>query len=72
MSRTTFLELSVSTPTSGQLTVVPYEGELCETAEQAAELSVVVRWIAAEKARAEPWHAVVCPNVTGRAKEKIA
>ena len=25
-----------------------------------------------EKARAGLWHAVVCPNVTGRTKEKIA
>ena len=29
-------------------------------------------WIAAEKARAGLRHAVVCPNVTGRTKERIA
>ena len=28
--------------------------------------------IAAEKVRAGPRHAVVCPNVTGSTKEKIA
>ena len=29
-------------------------------------------WTAAEKARARLRHAVVCPNVTGRTKERIA
>ena len=29
------------------------------------------KWIAVEKARAELRHAVVCPNMTGRTKEKI-
>ena len=29
------------------------------------------KWIAAEKVRAELRHAVVCPNMTGRTKEKI-
>ena len=32
----------------------------------------MAKWIAAEKARAGLRHAVVCPNVTGRTKEKIA
>ena len=32
----------------------------------------MAKWIAAEKARAGLQHAVVCPNVTGRAKERIA
>ena len=32
----------------------------------------VKRWIAAKKAKAGLRHAVVCPNVTGRAKEWIA
>ena len=32
----------------------------------------MAKGIAAEKARAELRHAVVCPNVTGRTKERIA
>ena len=32
----------------------------------------MVKWIAAEKVGAELRHAVVCPNVTERAKERIA
>ena len=32
----------------------------------------MVNWIAAEKAKAGLRHAVVCPNVTGRTKERIA
>ena len=32
----------------------------------------MVKWIAAEKARAELRHVVVCSNVTGRTKERIA
>ena len=31
----------------------------------------MVKWIAAEKVRAGLWHGVVCPNVTGRIKERI-
>ena len=31
----------------------------------------MAKWIAAEEARAGLRHAVVCPNVTGRTKEKI-
>ena len=31
----------------------------------------MVKWIAAEEARAGLRHAVVCPNVTGRIKERI-
>ena len=30
------------------------------------------KWIVAEKAEAGLRHAVVCPNVTGRTKERIA
>ena len=41
------------------------------TAEQRAEHSMA-KWIVAEKAKAELRHAVVCPNVTGRTKERIA
>ena len=32
----------------------------------------MARWIVAERAKAGLRHAVVCPNVTGRAKERIA
>ena len=32
----------------------------------------MAKWITAEEARAGLQHAVVCPNVTGRAKERIA
>ena len=42
------------------------EGGRRRMAEQGA------KWIAAEKARAGLRHAVVCPNVTGRTKERIA
>ena len=41
------------------------------TAEQGAE-RFMAKWIAAEKARAGLLHVVVCPNVTGRTKERIA
>ena len=41
------------------------------TAEQGAE-HFMAKWIAAEKTKAELQHAVVFPNVTGRAKERIA
>ena len=52
-------------------TAVQDEGEWRRTAEQGAEHSMV-KWIAAEEARAGLRHAVVCPNVTGRTKERIA
>ena len=32
----------------------------------------MVKWIAAEKTKAGLRHAVVCPNVTGSIKERIA
>ena len=41
------------------------------TTEQGAE-HLMAKWIAAEKPKAELWHAVVCPNVTGRTKKSIA
>ena len=47
------------------------EWEWRRTAEQGAE-HFMAKWIAAEKARAGLRHAVVCPNVTGRTKERIA
>ena len=46
-------------------------GEWRRTAEQGAE-HFVAKWIVAEKAKAGLRHAVVCPNVTGRTKERIA
>ena len=47
------------------------EGEWCRTAEQGAE-HFMAKWIAAEEARAGLRHSVVCPNVTGNTKERIA
>ena len=47
------------------------EGEWHRTAEQGAE-RFMAKWIAAEKAWAELRHAVVCPNVTVRTKERVA
>ena len=47
------------------------EGELRRTVEQRAE-HFMAKWIAAEKNEAELRHAVVCPNMTGRTKERIA
>ena len=47
------------------------EGEWCKTAEQGAE-RFFAKWIAAEKIRAGVRHAVVCPVVTGRIKERMA
>ena len=47
------------------------EREWRRTAERGKE-RFVAKWIAAEKARAGLRYAVVCPNVTGRSKERIA
>ena len=47
------------------------EGEWRRTAEQEAE-HFIAKWTVAEKVKAGLRHAVVCPNVTGRTKEKIA
>ena len=52
-------------------TAAQVEGEWCRTAEQGAE-HFMAKWIAAEKAKAGLRHAVVCPNVTGRTKKRIA
>ena len=56
-------ELSASTPTSGRLQP--------RTRGNGAEHFMAKR-IAAGKARAGLRHAVVCPNVMGRTKERIA
>ena len=47
------------------------EGGWRRTAEQGAE-HFMAKGIAAEEARAGLRHAVVCPNVTGRTKKRIA
>ena len=47
------------------------EGGWCKTAEQGAE-HFMAKWIVAEKATVGLRHAVVCPNVTGRIKERVA
>ena len=47
------------------------EGEWRRTAKQGAE-HFMAKWIVAEKTKAGLRHAVVCPNVTGRTKERIA
>ena len=45
-------------------------GEWCRTAKQGVG-RFMAKLIAAEKARAGLRHAVVCPNMTGRTKERI-
>ena len=52
-------------------TAAQNEGQSRRTAEQGAE-HFMAKWIAAEKARAGLRHAIVCPNVTGRTKGRIA
>ena len=47
------------------------EEEWRRTAERGAE-HFMAKWIAVEEVRAGLQHAVVCPNVTGRTKERIA
>ena len=47
------------------------KGELRRTADQEAE-HFMAKWIAAEKAKAGLRHTVVCLNVTGRTKKRIA
>ena len=58
--------LSEPTPTSGQLQPRT-RGNGTRPVEQGAE-RFMAKQIAAEKARAGLWHAVVCPNMTGRTK----
>ena len=47
------------------------EGEYHKTTNQGAE-RFMAKWIAAEKVLAGLRHVAVCPNVTGRTKERIA
>ena len=53
------------------MTAAQDEEEWRRMAEQGAE-RIMAKWVAAEKVRAGPRHAVVCPNVTGRTKNRIA
>ena len=53
------------------MTATQGEGECRKTAEKAAE-RFMAKWIAAEKIKAGLRHAVVCTNMTGRAKDMIA
>ena len=53
------------------MTAAQDEGEWRRTVEQGGEDFMATR-IAAEKARAGLRHAVACPNVAGRTKQKIA
>ena len=52
-------------------TAAQEEGEWRKTVEKGAK-HFMAKWIAAEKVRAGLRHAVVCPNVTGMTKQKIA
>ena len=52
-------------------TAVQDEGECRKTSKQGAE-RCMSKWIAAAKVRAGLRHAVVCPNVTGSTKDRIA
>ena len=47
------------------------EGKWRRTTEQGVE-RFMSKWIVAVKTKAGLWHAVACPNVTGRTKERIA
>ena len=49
----------------------PGRGGMAHNGEIRAE-HFMAKWIAAEKAKAGLRHAVVCPNVTGRTKKRIA
>ena len=48
------------------------EGEWRRTAEEQAAKHFMAKWIVTEKTKAGLRHAVVCPNVTGRTKKRIA
>ena len=47
------------------------DGEWRRTAEQGAE-HFMAKWIVTEKTKARLRHAVLCPNVTGKTKNRIA
>ena len=53
------------------MAAAPDERKWCRTAEQGAE-HFMAKWIAEEKAKAAGLrHAVVCPSVTGKTKDRI-
>ena len=52
-------------------TAAQEEGEWRRTAEQGAE-HFMAKLVVAERTKAELRRAVVCPNVTGRSKKRIA
>ena len=52
-------------------TVAQDEGEWRRTAERVAEHFFMAKWIIAEKNKAGLRHAVICPNVAGRTKERM-
>ena len=54
------------------MTAAHDEGEWRRTAEQERAERFIAKWIAEEKVRGGLRHAVVCPRVTGRTKERIA
>ena len=49
----------------------PGRGGIAQNGRTRAE-HFMAKWIAAEETKAGLRHAVVCPNVTGRTKERIA
>ena len=63
-------ELSASTPNQWTTTAQD-EGEWRKAAEQGAE-PFMTKWMAAAKAKAGLQHAIVCPNVTGGTKDRLA
>ena len=63
-------ELSASTPTSGRLQPRT-RGNGAERWNKGTEY-FMVKWIAAEKAKAGLRHTIVCPNGTGSTKKRIA
>ena len=52
-------------------TIAQDEGKWRRMAEQEAE-RFMAKWTGAEKARTGLRHAVICPNLAGRTKERIA
>ena len=64
-------ELLASTPTSGRLQPRT-RGNGAERQNKEGAEHFMAKWIAAEKTKAGLRHAVVCSNMTGRTKERIA
>ena len=64
-------DLHASGINADQWTTTAQDDGWCRAAEQEAE-PFMAKWIAAEKIRTGLRHAVVCPNVRVRTKERIA